>query len=75
MSAAGVMAVQRRSRHASTAGTLDGYPGLFDDDLTALAERADSTHDGLVTKRLGTDRGSRPPQTAPRRPAGSCAGR
>ncbi|WP_166487341.1 hypothetical protein [Geodermatophilus obscurus] len=32
--------------------TLDGYSGLFDDDLTALAERADSTHDGLVTKRL-----------------------
>jgi hypothetical protein len=39
-------------RHASTVGTLDGYSGLFDDDLTALEERADPTHDGLATKRL-----------------------
>jgi hypothetical protein len=52
MSAARVMAVQRMFRHASTVRTLDGYSGLFDDDLSALAERADPTHDGLVTKRL-----------------------
>ena len=52
MSAARVMAVRRMSRHASTVGTLDGYSGLFDDDLTALAERADRAHDGLATKRL-----------------------
>ncbi len=52
MSVARVMAVQRMFRHASTVGTLDGYSGLFDDDLTALEERADPTHDGLATKRL-----------------------
>ena len=52
MSAARVMAVQRMFRRASAARTLDVHSGLFDDDLTALAERADSTYDGLVTKRL-----------------------
>ncbi len=43
MSAARVMAVQRMLGPASTVKSLDGY---------FLAERADSTHDGLVTKRL-----------------------
>ena len=48
MSAARVMAVQRMFRHASSVRTLDGYSGLFDDDLTALAERADPTHEAVV---------------------------
>jgi hypothetical protein len=52
MSAARVMAEQRKLGQASAARMFDVYPGLVDDDLTALAEHADSAHDGLVTKRL-----------------------
>ena len=38
--------------HASAAMTLDVYSGLFDDDLSALAERMDATHNQAVTERV-----------------------
>jgi hypothetical protein len=37
--------------HTSAAMTLDVYPGLFDDDLGALAERMDAAHDARITER------------------------
>jgi hypothetical protein len=52
-----VKAVQRILGHASAATTLDGYSGLFDDDLDGLAPtRRDS---------LRTQRGlARPPRSS-----------
>ncbi len=44
-SGAHVKAVQRMLGHASAAMTLDVYSGLFDDNLSALAERMDVAHD------------------------------
>ena len=41
-SGATVKSVQRMLGHASAAMTLDVYSGLFDDDLTALADRMDA---------------------------------
>ncbi|SFT85330.1 hypothetical protein SAMN05660657_03525 [Geodermatophilus amargosae] len=32
--------------------TLDVYSGLFDDDLSALAERMDAAHQEAVTERV-----------------------
>ncbi|WP_232065549.1 tyrosine-type recombinase/integrase [Mycobacterium shinjukuense] len=40
-SGANVKVVQRMLGHASAAMTLDVYADLFDDDLTAVAERLD----------------------------------
>ncbi len=39
---ANVKSVQRMLGHASAAMTLDGYSGLFDDDLDAVADRMDA---------------------------------
>ncbi len=63
-SGAHVKAVQRMLGHASAAMTLDVYSGLFDDDLSALAERMDAAHDNAVTGRVvgavGAGRDPRP---------------
>jgi hypothetical protein len=32
--------------------TLDVHSGLFDDDLSALAERLDAAHDEAITERV-----------------------
>jgi len=45
---ANVKAVHRMLGHASAAMTLDGYSGLFDDDLDEVAERLDA--DSRVAK-------------------------
>jgi hypothetical protein len=42
-SGATVSSVQWILGHASVAMTLDVYSGLFDDDLTSLADRMDAT--------------------------------
>jgi hypothetical protein len=39
--------------HASAAMTLDVYSGLFDDDLTALAERMDAASRAAAEARVG----------------------
>jgi hypothetical protein len=50
-----VQSVQRLLGHASAAMTLDIYTGLFDDDLSALAERMDAALDAETASRsLGT---------------------
>jgi integrase len=40
---ANVKVVQRMLGHASAAMTLDVYAGLFDDDLTAVADKLSET--------------------------------
>jgi hypothetical protein len=39
--------------HASAAMTLDVYSGLFDDDLTALADRMDAAARAATEARVG----------------------
>jgi hypothetical protein len=39
--------------HASAAMTLDVYSGLFDDDLTALADRMDAAARAAAEARVG----------------------
>ena len=50
-SGAHAKSVQRMLGHASAAMTLDVYSGLFDDDLSALAERMDAAHEPARRKR------------------------
>jgi integrase len=52
-SGAHAKAVQRMLGHASAAMTLDVYSGLFDDDLTALAERMDAAARAAAEARVG----------------------
>jgi integrase len=52
-SGATVKSVQRMLGHASAAMTLDVYSGLFDDDLTALADRMDAAARAAVEARVG----------------------
>ena len=52
-SGANVKAVQKMLGHASAAMTLDVYSGLFDDDLTALAERMDAASRAAAEARVG----------------------
>src|SRR4051794_19857439 len=52
-SGAHAKAVQRILGHASAAMTLDVYSGLFDDDLTALAERMDAASRAAAEARVG----------------------
>jgi hypothetical protein len=40
--------------HASAAMTLDVYSGLFDDDLTALADRMDAAARAAAEARVGS---------------------
>jgi len=53
-SGANVKSVQRMLGHASAAMTLDVYSGLFDDDLTALADRMDAAARAAEEARVGT---------------------
>jgi integrase len=52
-SGANVKSVQRMLGHASEAMTLDVYSGLFDDDLTALADRMDAADRAAEEARVG----------------------
>jgi integrase-like protein len=52
-SGANVKSVQRMLGHASAAMTLDVYSGLFDDDLTALADRMDAAARAAEEARVG----------------------
>ncbi|WP_044080324.1 tyrosine-type recombinase/integrase [Mycobacterium canetti] len=52
-SGANVKVVQRMLGHASAAMTLDVYADLFDDDLTAVAERLDETVGKLWARQPG----------------------
>ena len=52
-SGATVKSVQRMLGHASAAMTLDVYSGLFDDDLTALADRMDAAARAAAEARVG----------------------
>jgi integrase len=52
-SGANVKSVQRMLGHASAAMTLDVYSGLFDDDLTALADRMDAAARAAEAARVG----------------------
>ena len=52
-SGATVKSVQRMLGHASAAMTLDVYSGLFDDDLTALADRMDAAARAAADARVG----------------------
>src|SRR3954469_13463238 len=52
-SGANVKSVQRMLGHASAAMTLDVYSGLFDDDLTALADRMDAAARAAQEARVG----------------------
>lgn len=52
-SGATVKSVQRMLGHASAAMTLDVYAGLFDDDLTALADRMDAAARAAAEARVG----------------------
>jgi hypothetical protein len=52
-SGAHVKGVQRMLGHAPAAVTLDVYSGLFDDDLTALAERMDAAARAAADERVG----------------------
>jgi integrase len=53
-SGATVKSVQRMLGHASAAMTLDVYSGLFDDDLSALADRMDAAARAAAEARVGT---------------------
>ena len=53
-SRATVKSVQRMLGHASAAMTLDVYSGLFDDDLTALADRMDAAARAAAEARVGS---------------------
>ena len=50
--------------HASAAMTLDVYSGLFDDDLTALADRMDAAARAAADARVGAV-WARPPAETP----------
>ena len=52
-SGATVKSVQRMLGHASAAMTLDVYSGLFDDDLSDLAERMDAAAREAAASRVG----------------------
>jgi hypothetical protein len=52
-SGANVESVQRMLGHASATMTLDVYSGLFDDDLSALAERMDAAARAATEDRVG----------------------
>lgn len=52
-SGANVKVVQRMLGHASAAMTLDVYADLFDDDLTAVADRLDESVGKMWAKRAG----------------------
>jgi hypothetical protein len=52
-SGAHAKSVQRMLGHASAAMTLDVYAGLFDDDLTALADRMDAAARAAADARVG----------------------
>jgi integrase len=52
-SGATVKSVQRMLGHASAAMTLDVYAGLFDDDLSALADRMDAAARAAAEARVG----------------------
>ena len=52
-SGATVKIVQRMLGHASAAMTLDVHSGLFDDDLTALADRMDAAARAASEDRVG----------------------
>jgi integrase len=52
-SGAHAKSVQRMLGHASAAMTLDVYSGLFDDDLTALADRMDAAARAAAEARVG----------------------
>jgi integrase len=52
-SGATIKAIQRMLGHASAAMTLDVYSGLFDDDLTALADRLDAAAQAAAEARVG----------------------
>jgi integrase len=63
-SGATVKSVQRMLGHASAAMTLDVYSGLFDDDLTALADRMDAAARAAAEARVGAV-WARPPADTP----------
>jgi integrase len=63
-SGATVKSVQRMLGHASAAMTLDVYSGLFDDDLTALADRMDAAARAAADARVGAV-WARPPTETP----------
>jgi integrase len=65
-SGANVKSVQRMLGHASAAMTLDVYSGLFDDDLTALADRMDAAARAAAEALVGAV-WARPPTERPRR--------
>jgi integrase len=65
-SGATVKSVQRMLGHASAAMTLDVYSGLFDDDLTALADRMDAAVRAAAEARVGAV-WARPPAETPAR--------
>ncbi len=50
--------------HASAAMTLDVYSGLFDDDLTALADRMDAAARAAADARVGAVWARPPAETA-----------
>jgi len=50
--------------HASAAITLDVYYGLFDDDLTALADRMDAAARAAAEARVGAVWARPPAETA-----------
>ena len=52
-SGAHAKSVQRMLGHASAAMTLDVYSGLFDDDLTSLADRMDAASRAAAEARVG----------------------
>jgi len=52
-SGANVKSVQHMLGHVSAAMTPDVYSGLFDDDLTALADRMDAAAQAATEARVG----------------------
>ena len=69
-SGANVKSVQRMLGHASAAMTLDVYSGLFDDDLSALADRMDAAARAMEEWRVGAV-WARPPTERPTRGEGA----
>ena len=74
-SGAHAKSVQRMLGHASAAMTLDVYSGLFDDDLTALADRMDAAARAAAEARVGAV-WARPPteRSKEAEPAGQTGG-
>jgi hypothetical protein len=74
-SGATVSSVQWILGHASVAMTLDVYSGLFDDDLTALADRMDAAAQAATEARVGAMWAPSPNEKPTRgKHAGQCGG-